>query len=228
MQKIMRVLGALLLAFTMVACGGGASRPSVASQQQGKKVAIVSVSANNYANSLQGWNSAATSDLMGSRLNTMLQFAEAEFGKRWTVVPATEFVGKDEVRKQAGPPREVGLPKLGDQQLLLQADDRDQLIGAELSPAKAKALVSATGADLLVVIYSEWGVKTGGFIPTSKALTKNVVSVYDGAGQQIYHGRKDVVGEKTLGALGNVAVNDETIEQWVESYKQGLTQLFAD
>lgn len=226
MSRSMKALGALLLALFVIACGGGnGSMKAVQSAQQGKKIAVVSISANNFANSLQGWNSAHSSDLMGSRLNQMLEYAEGELGKRFTLVNATHFVAKEDFRKLGGPPREVGLPKVGESHLLLLADDRDQMIGAAVSPEKAKALVAATGADLVVIIYSEWGVRTGGIIPTSKALTKNVVSIYDATGQQIYHARKDMVGEKTLGALGNVAVNEETIEQWVESYQKGFGAL---
>ena len=54
-----------------------------------------------------------------------------------------------------------------------------------------QALATATGADLLVVIYSEWAVATGKFIPTAKALTKNVVSIYSAAGAQVFHARRD-------------------------------------
>jgi hypothetical protein len=228
MSRVLNALGALLMVLMVVACGGGnSSLQAVAANQQGKKIAVVSISANNFNNSLQGWNSAHSSDLMGQQVNAMLTYAEGEFGKRFTLVKASEFVGKPEFQKLAGPPREVGLAKIGDQNLKLLANDRDQLIKAALPPEKAKAVVAATGADLVVLIYSEWGVKTGGFIPTSKALTKNVVSIYDASGAQIYNARRDMVGEKTLGAMGSVAVNQETIVQWVASYEKAMGELLA-
>ena len=36
---------------------------------------------------------------------------------------------------------------------------------------------------MIAVVYAEWGVMTGGFVPTSKALSKNVLSIYDASGQ---------------------------------------------
>ena len=46
-----------------------------------------------------------------------------------------------------------------------------KLIKAQLTPEQAKALAGATGADLVAVIYSEWTVATGKFVPTAKALS---------------------------------------------------------
>jgi hypothetical protein len=69
-------------------------------------------------------------------------------------------------------------------------------------------------------------VATGKFIPTAKALTKNVVSIYSAAGAQVFHARRDQIGTKSLGAFGRVSVTEETIDQWVGSYEVALASLF--
>jgi hypothetical protein len=105
------------------------------------------------------------------------------------------------------------------------AADRSQLIKAGLDATQAQALAKASGADLVAVIYSEWAVATGRFVPTAKALTKNVVSIYAATGEVVYHARRDQVGNQTLGAWGRVIVDEKTIDQWVASYDLALATL---
>ena len=211
--------------FALVSCRSNSSMTTVASQRSGSSVAVVSVAANNFGDSLQGWNSANTSDLMGSRVAKMLAAAERELGSRFAVVPASGFVGKPAVQQQKGARFEVGLARLPQGTLPVFAQDRSALIKASLTADQARALTRATGADLVAVIYSEWTVATGSFVPTAKALTKNVMSLYDANGQQVYNARQDAMGTQTLGAFGRVAVDESTIDQWVESYETALTTL---
>jgi hypothetical protein len=215
----------ILALFALVACSSPMSLEGAAAQHPGSRIAVVSISANNYANSLQGWNAARTSDLMGSRVAKMLGAAERTLGAKWKVVPAKQFVGKRSFQRQKGQKFDVGLAKLRNGTLPVFAGDRKQLIKAHLEPAQAKALAKATGADLVAVIYSEWTVATGKFVPTAKALTKNVVSIYSATGERIYHARKDQIGRRTLGAWGRVVVNEGTIDQWVDSYEVAVTSL---
>ena len=220
-----RVSVLVLCLFAFVACSSPMSLDAAVTRHPGSKVAVVSISANNFADSLQGWNSARTSDLMGSRVAKMLSTAERALGTKWKVVPADGFVGKKSFRKHTGQTFDVGLAKLRNGTLPVFANDRDQLIKARLDPNQAQALAQATGADLVVVIYSEWAVATGKFVPTAKALTKNVVSIYSATGESVYHARKDQVGNQTLGAWGRVAVTEGTIDQWVDSYEVALASL---
>lgn len=208
-----------------VACTMPMSLNDAVARHPGGTIAVVSISANNFGESLQGWNAASTSYLMGTRVAKMLAAAERELGTKWKVVPASRFVGKKSFQKHKGARFDVGLAKLPKGTLPVFAQDRSQLVKASLTPAQAQALTRATGADLVAVIYSEWAVATGKFVPTAKALTKNVMSIYDASGQEIYHGRKDVVGTRTLGALGRVRVTEGTIDQWVDSYEVALTAL---
>ena len=221
------VLLSVALLYSSLAAAGNPNLSKIASKHKGQSVAIVALSANNFGNSLQGWNSAVTSDLMKSRMDTMLAFADEAFAKHWKVIPVASYIDKPAYLQLAGPDREVGVPHVNGRAMPLMADDRKQLVKCLLSPEKATALTAATGADLIVVIYSEWAVATGSFIPTSKPLTKNVVGIYDASGKSIYQGRLDQMGKKTLGGGGRVAVNENTIDHWVDAYETALSAMLG-
>jgi hypothetical protein len=197
-----------------------------AQDNSGKKIALVTLSANNWGDSLQGWNAANTSNLMGDQLNHMLEITETLFATDFEVIPASSYVPTEAFQNLAGEQRDVGLPEFGGQKMQLLSKDRKQLIKATVDKDVAANLAKITGADYLLLIYSEWAVATGRFVPTSKALTKNVVSIIDAKGKTVFSGRLDKQGEKTLGSLGKVAVNNDTIEQWVDSFEKGITDLY--
>lgn len=224
-MKVIKI-ALITLLFTALTAHAGPKLPDIAKKNAGKSIAVVSLSANNWSNSLQGWNKANSDDLMGSRLNTMLEHTETLFAKDWTVIKASSFVTKPEFQALAGEAREVGLPAVDGVTMPLFSKDRKQLVKARLDKDVAVQLASITGADYLLVVYSEWAVATGKFVPTSKSLAKNVVSIYDANGKQIYKGRKDAIGDKTLGGMGRVAVDENTIDQWVLAFKKGIDILF--
>ncbi len=200
---------------------------TLAIKNKGKSIAIVSVSANNYSNSLQGWNSANTSELMGTQLNKMVGLIETLFTKDWTVVNAATFAGKDDFQVLAGEQREVGLPVFDGKTMPLFSKNRKQLIKAEVDQDVAVKLAKVTGADFVLIAYSEWAVATGRFVPTSKSLAKNVVSIYDASGKKVYEGRADMQGNKTLGAMGSVVVDQNSIGEWVTAYDKGVHELYG-
>ena len=201
--------------------------PKLAIDNPGKKIAIVSIAANNFGGSLQGWNDANSTDLMTGRLNDMLTHTEELFAKGWDVVPTSSFASQPEFIALAGEQRDVGAPMFDGVYMPLFSKDRKQLVKALIDKEKVVALAGITGADFLVVIYSEWAVKTGGFIPTSKPLTKNVVSIFDASGKQVFKGRLDKMGRKTLGAMGAVFVDEETIDHWANAYKDSISAMYA-
>jgi hypothetical protein len=224
MLRLMRILAAAAVLLPLTATAG-TTVPKLVAENPGKKIAVVSISANNFNNSLQGWNTALTSDLMQSRTGKMLEIAERLFADKWTVVAASSFVANPEFQKQAGTQMEVGIPIIGGNPLPVMAENRKELIKANMSEDKAKALAAVTGADFLVVIYSEWAVQTGKFVPTTKALAKNVMGIFNAQGKQVYQGRSDRMGKKTLGMMGQVAVDENTIDEWVDAYRDGITAL---
>ena len=219
----------VIVVLTLVSfCAQAASYlPKLTGSNAGKQIAIVSISANNFGGSIQGWGDANGTDLMTSRLNGMLAFAEETFSAGWEVVPASSFATKPEFIALAGEQRDVGAPMFEGIYMPLLSKNRKQLVKAMIDKDVALALIDVTGADFLVVIYSEWTIKTGSFVPTSKPLTKNVISIYDSAGNQEFKGRIDKMGAKTLGAFSRVVVDENTIDYWVDSYKLSLAAMYA-
>ena len=192
-----------------------------------KKIAVVSISANNFGGSIQGWGDANATELMTSRLNEMLMFAEQTFGEGWEVVPASSFATKPEFIALAGEQRDVGAPMFDGVYLPLFSKSRKQLVKAQLDKDVALGLLEVTEADFLLVVYSEWTTKTGSFVPTTKPLTKNVISIYNSEGKQEFKGRIDKMGAKTLGAFSSVTVDENTIDYWVDSYEVSLAAMYA-
>ena len=228
MRKLPQYLASLcLLLFATASVAGSGTIGTLGIQNKGKKIAIVSISANNYGGSLQGWNSANASDLMGTQLNRMVSVIETLLAKDWTVVPAANFAGKDEFQVLAGERREVGLPVFDGKTMPLFSKDRKQLIKAEVDKDVAVKLAAIAGADYILIAYSEWAVATGRFVPTSKALAKNVVSIYDAEGKKVYADRSDTQGDKTLGAMGAVVVDQNSIGEWVNAYDKGIHNLYG-
>ena len=164
---------------------------------------------------------------MASRLNSMLEVTEATFAADWDVVPASTFAGKPEFLALAGEQRDVGLPMINDVLMPLFSIDRKEMIKATIGQEVVFALLDVTGADFLLIVYSEWTLKGGSFIPTNKAMTKNVFSIYDSAGEKIFKVRLDKVGKKTLGAMGRVAVDANSIDQWSNSYNESVVAMYA-
>ena len=206
----------------------GADRlPDLTAKHAGKKIALVSIAANNYGDRLQGWNSENTTELMADRLNAMLEVTEATFAADWDVVPASTFASKHEFLALAGEQRDVGLPMINDVLMPLFSIDRKEMIKTTSGQEVALALLDVTGADFLLIVYSEWTLKAGMFIPTNKAMTKNVFSIYDNTGEKIFKLRLDKVGKKTLGAMGRVFVDADTINQWSNSYNESVAAMYA-
>jgi hypothetical protein len=229
MRKLPQVLASLLASFVVTASisHAGGNIGTLGLQNKGKTIAVVSISANNYGGSLQGWNNANSSELMGTQLNQMVGLMETLFSKDWTVVSAATFAGKDEFQVLAGERREVGLPVFEGKTMPLFSKDRKQLIKAEVDKDVAIKLAQIAGTDFILIAYSEWAVATGRFIPTSKALAKNVVSIYDASGRKVFEDRADTQGDKTLGAMGSVVVDQNSIGEWVTAYDKGIHTLYG-
>lgn len=224
-----RALGLLvsaLCALAIVGCGGPGSVSSFAREgRPGRRIAVVSLAINDYGGALQGWNSTRTGDLMASRAAQMVQIAEAALAQRFEVVPATAFVGSPAYQAVPHGAHEVAMPVVNGAIMPVFGMSRGELVGASMEPSQAAALCAAAGTEYVAVIYSEWGVVTGGFVPTSKALTKTVLSIFDAQGVHVARTRVDGRGERTLGAFGHVVVDDTTIDEWVGAYGASITRM---
>ena len=219
------VLSLLAFALFTLGCGGPMSVRNFARERPGGTIAVVSLSINDYNNALQGWNATRTGDIMTSRAAQMVGMAEARLSQRYTVIPASAFVGNPAYQQVPSVPYDVAVPIINGVPMLTFGPGRGDLVGARVTPDQAAMLCQATGAQYIAIIYSEWGVATGGFIPTSKALTKTVVSIYDQTGLHVAQQRLDARGERTLGAMGVVAVNDGTVDEWVNAYDRSLAAM---
>jgi hypothetical protein len=234
MRLINQSLVAMLVAVPLLAaCGGGAKNMKAEldlTRQNKAKVAVVSMTVNDFGGTLQATSSSDVGDLITKKMNEMLGIAETRLGQSWTVVPAAGFVGTDGYKSLTSGQLFDGVygPKLPEGALLSFASKRGELVKTQLDPTTAARLCSSLGVDLVVLVYSEWATRTGGVVPTTKALTKNVIGIYDSQGRQLYQGRKDVVGDKNLGAFGNAVVDEETMNVWVRAYSQGLAKMIAE
>lgn len=220
------IFGLLLL--PLVACAHGPSFGTVAAQTKGKKVAIVSLSVADSSGALQGWNSGDVDEVFTQEVNSMLEIAEERLSERWEVIPAQQFVGNPEYKSLAGPGVKAVVPTVDGHELAVMAEDSTEMQKTRLAAQKAIEVSRVTGADLVVVIHCEWSVTTGSFVPTSKAIAVTAVGIFDATGKQRYHKYKIMRGSRALGAFGKVAVNEGTVDEWVDAFDRGLTALVQE
>lgn len=228
MTRRFHLLLATFLFLFLASCGKekGMSLAEVKAQTQGKSIALVSLSVNDYNGMLSQWGQKA-GPLLEAKMAGLLADSEGLLGQKWTLVPAAEFVGKDEYQALKGPEREVAMPAAGGASMRLFGADRKDLVATRAEATKIAQLAAVSGADLVAIMYSEWEVATGSFSPTSKPFTKNVMSIYDATGKLLFHGRQDQMGEKPLGAFGIVSVDEETVDDWVKAAVKGYTTLLS-
>jgi hypothetical protein len=215
------------LALSLAGCGGGSHNKSALAAYRTNKgsVAVVSLTVNDFADILSARNVSGSdvSKLIDSKLTEMVSITEQKLGTHFTVKPTTEFAASDDFRKAAsGQQFEVFAPRYEDKPLPVFAADRGELIKSMMTPEQAKQVCSTLGVDMIVVVYSEWATQTGGIVPTTKPLTKNVMSIFDKTGEQLYGSRRNQMGGRNVGAFTAAAVNEDTINAWVDAYTQAL------
>jgi len=195
-----------------------------------KSVAIVSLSVSDVGGSVKSGSIGSTpvADLINSTVNDMLTDAEKKLGGKWSVVKASGFIDNAGYQK-AGVERTltVSVPKVNGKDMPVFTQVSKEIKSGTIDPQKAKDLCKALNVDAVVLIFSEWTSKVGGFVPTTKAMTKNILSVWDSSGSQVVKERVDMVGNKTLGVSGFKAVNQETIEEWRDSYNRALDKIVS-
>ncbi|MBI5546153.1 MAG: hypothetical protein HY901_19865 [Deltaproteobacteria bacterium] len=223
------VIAALSL---LAACGGGANMKAEldATKEKKAKMAVVSLTVSDFGKTLQHGNSEDVGSLITKKMDEMLGLTETAFGAKWTIVPAASIVAAEPYQKLAKSKAEgnVFAPKPAGAQMPIFAADRSDMVKTNLDPKMATDLCQALGVDLITVVYSEWTTQTGGIIPTTKAYAKTVVSVYDSQGRRLFKGRKDLQGNKTLGAMGFAKVDEESLNVWVGAFQNGLDMMLAE
>jgi len=225
MKRLLMLILAGVVA-TMVGCGGGGGggARSLKALPQIKKVAVVSISVSDWGGSVKS-NAAGgnVNRTMQDATNTMLKDTEARLAQQYQVVNASSFIGKKGYRGEiVDHSFYMNVPQVNGQDLGVFTANGKALRRGDIEPAKAQALCKALGVDGVFVIFSEWTVRTGGFVPLTKAVTKNIVTLWDAQGKKAFTRRVDKQGTRTLGAMGIKAVTAATVTEWTGTYKQSL------
>ncbi len=221
---------ALLCALATLSCFASSSTALAKDAPKLHKVAIVSFSVSDVGGSVRAGSFGATSvpKLITNTVNDMLKDAEKKLGSKWTMVKASSFINNGGYRKVGVEKKlTVYVPKVNGKEMPVFTQVSKEIKGGIIDADKAKALCKALKVDGVVLIFSEWAAKTGSFVPTTKALTKNILTVWDSSGNMVVKKRVDTVGKKTLGAGGFKAVNDETIKEWRDAYNRSLDQIVS-
>lgn len=166
-------------------------------------------------------------DLVIENTNSALKSFKAKLAGKFKVVNASTFAGTDAYRAESIDAVKEGLysPVLDGKSMLNFSEDRNDIIQGYLPEGSAEVLCKALGFDAVVLVYSEWAVATGKFVPTAKSLAKTCMAMWSKNSEKIFYNRKDAMGDKTLGAMGMVKVNEDTIGQWVLAFEKGIDAL---
>ena len=219
------LLLSLLLALVLGGCAGVTG--NLKGNAQIKKVAVVSLAISDWGRSVDRGSAGGTSvaTLMQGATGKMLAHTEKTLGSHWQVKRAETFTGDSAYRKAAEDVQvAVFSPTFGGREMPLFGPGFKK---GDITPEKARALCRMLNVDAVVLVFSEWTAATGGVVPTTRAMTKNVVAFWDENGNKIFHRRIDMQGKRVLGAGGIKAVTHETISDWIDSYKLSLDKMFV-
>jgi hypothetical protein len=221
-------LNVLLGFFCSVALLLGISPAAFA--EGGLKLAVVSLGVNDWGNSMSVSGGKVSATYIEGAMTDLLARTEKAFAALNQVIPAKSFIANAEYRALSIGKFKDGLygPSIDGNPLPSFTTEQKEIIKCVLKPETASQLCKVLGADLVAVVYTEWAVATGGFIPTSRALTKNCLAVYSADGKQRFFDRQDVKGAKAIGGMGRVSLSEETIGQWVDAYEKGIVELIGD
>jgi hypothetical protein len=223
----------LLLGLFFVSLLGGCvaatptKKPSVAIN----KMALVSFSVRNWGDMVSGTagNAKATA-LINSTLAGLLATTENKLSGVKRMNKMATFIDNAAYRGM-NVKSEIDLmqPRVNGMLVPNFAKSEGDVVAATLTPAVARKLCATLQVDAVVVVYSEWAWAVGHFVPTKRALAKDVVTVWDRNGNLIFNKRVDETGEGVLGGpYGPVVVNKGTIKQWSGAYLNALDQIVAE
>lgn len=197
-----------------------------------KSVALVSFSVSNWMGMLSGTSGsdAKAAQLIGSTLSDLLAQTEGKLSGVFQVSRLSGFAGSPAYRGLASKAQIDALtPKVGGQPLPFFVSDKDDLLKASLPADTAKKLCAALKVDAVVVVFSEWGASQGHFVPTKRALAKDIVAVYDRSGNQVFYKRVDETGSGVLGGpYAAIVANEGTIKQWADTYMKALAPIVEE
>ncbi len=218
-------LGIILL---VAGCVGSGNVSTISPQVN--RVALVSLSVNDWGGSVK-FGSVGSEDaerLIYSGLEDMVDYTEQKLAGKWQVTKVAGFIGRPEYRK-IGVERTLTayLPKIDGNNMPIFTQVSKELKSGTISADKARELCKIIDVDAVALVFSEWTYKTGGIVPTTKAVSKNIITIWDNNGREILHRRVDMMGKRTIGAYGVKALNQDTILEWTDTFKRSLDKIFA-
>ena len=193
-----------------------------------KRVAVVSFSVSDYGGSVSAGSigSTSVSDLIDSTVTKMLNDTEDKLSAKWNVAKASTFINNSGYHDLASRKTlSVFVPQINGKEMAVFTQVSKEIKGGQIASQTAMDLCKALSVDGIVLVFSEWTSKTGGIIPTTKALTKNVLTIWDSNGRLVTKKRVDMVGKKTLGFSGVKAVNENTINEWRDSFNRAMDKI---
>jgi len=194
------------------------------------RIAVVSMSISDWGGSIKmgGVGTTPVAKLMAKTANKMLTDTEEKLGSKWQVVKASSFVGSGNYQKLGTEKTlSVIVPKVNGKEMAVFTQVSKEIKGGQIAPQIAMNLCKALKVDAVALVFSEWTVKTGGIVPMTKAVTKNIFTIWDANGKQLTKKRVDMMGSKSLGAFGVKAVNENTISEWHASYDKAMNKILA-
>ncbi|MBW6510902.1 MAG: hypothetical protein K0A93_02130 [Desulfuromonadaceae bacterium] len=225
MQQRLSLVVFLMFLLLLTGCAG-AVKANLKGNPELKQVAVVSLAISDWGGSVDS-NSVgghSVSSLMQGATAKMLAVTEKTLSEHWQVVAVKTFITSKGYRKAAEDIKvSVYSPIITKKEMPLFGPGFKK---GDITPEKARELCKTLKVDAVVLVFSEWTQATGGFVPLTRAKTKNIVSFWDKNGDKIFYRRIDMVGKKVLGGLGIKAVNKETINEWTDSYTTSLEKMF--
>ncbi len=202
-----------------------------------ESAAIVSFTVNNYGNKLNYSGNIHTSRPIQYNMMLMVNYLEKQLGVKWKITPVEnviknpQYIAAGNKKKKRGRFwRGVIIPTLDSYAMQVFTTKRKPLIRGILDASTAQKLCNLLNVDAIVLFYSEWHVATGKWAPINKALTKNLLAIYNSNGNRVFFDRKDVMGRKAVGINMDSKklffLNEETtIQEWVKSTNKAVDLL---
>lgn len=233
----MRQLTLILLSLGLTLFIGGCVKPSLKAQKEVRKVAVVSFALNDWGdNSAVRVGGDSASGGFGNSFKTqreaiqratdqLLPKTEARLAEQWQVKKASSFVASNSYRSlTVAKTLDAYVPEVAGTPLGVFKQNSMALKKARLEADTAKALCKSLGVDAVFVIFSEWTTTTGSQVPITRPFSKNVISVWDKNGQEIFVRRVDQMGKVVIGGAGakvSIAI-PKVIEDFKDSYLKAL------
>lgn len=229
-NKSVGLLLAVVVSALLAGCVTAAAKKPTASVPI-HKMALATFTVRNWGDMVSGTaGNAKATELINSTLAGLLVTTENKLSGVKPLTKMAGFVGNAGYRSMNVKSEiDLMLPRVHGIPVANFSRSEDDVVAANLTPEVAKKLCAELQVDAVVVVYSEWAWAVGHFVPTKRALAKDVVSVWDRNGNQVFSSRVDETGEGVLGGpYGPVVVNESTIKQWGGAYLKALDQIVAE